>query len=142
MQKPTFLLLSALLALSGCVFPGVYRIDVQQGNIIEAEQLETLKVGMTRRQVRFVLGNPVVNHTFDDSIETYVYTLQLEGGKINRQIIDLRYEGEVLAAIDAREVLEPELANPGEAYKVRNRTKPAWYEWWKDDNTVAVSDDS
>jgi outer membrane protein assembly factor BamE len=58
------------LTLSGCGnfgFPGVYRIDVEQGNIVTPEMIEQLKPGMTRRQVRFVMGTPLIEDTFNDN---------------------------------------------------------------------------
>ena len=64
MQKPlTTFLLILTLALSGCSyirFPGVYKIDIAQGNIIKEEDIAKLKPGMTKRQVRYVLGEPLI----------------------------------------------------------------------------------
>lgn len=123
MQKFAFTLLTLTFALiAGCVFPGVYRIDVQQGNIVEAESLSELRTGMTRRQVHYLLGNPLLRNTFTESEETYYYTMQLEGGEINTQKIQLTYEGDTLSKIDQGPLLQPELANPGLVYKIRNKS--------------------
>lgn len=119
------LLLALLLTLTtGCVFPGVYRIDVQQGNIVEAETFAQLQPGMTRRQVQFLLGRPVASNSFDNTIDTYVYTMQLEGREIHEQRIDLHYEDDTLVKIDATPLLRPELANPGLVYKLRQEGEP------------------
>ncbi len=115
------LVLTLVLMGSGCVFPGVYRFDVQQGNIVEASSLNKLNTGMTRRQVHFVLGNPVINPIFDDAMETYTYTIQLEGGKIHQQTINLHYQEDVLAEIEKVALLPENLANPGKAYKSREK---------------------
>lgn len=101
MQKFLYLALPALLALAGlslagCVFPGVYKIDIQQGNIITQDMLDQLKPGMTRRQVHYVLGVPVVEPMFDPALESYVYTIQREGGDIKQQVIKVYYENELM----------------------------------------------
>jgi outer membrane protein assembly factor BamE len=54
--------------------------------------LDTLKPGMTKKQVYFVLGKPVVENTFNSSLENYVYTYQKAGGEIQQQTIKIFYE--------------------------------------------------
>lgn len=83
-----------LLSVGGCSFPGVYKINIQQGNIITPDMLDQLKPGMNRRQVHFVLGNPMIDNIFDDSYENYVYTYQLAGGTTEKQLITIHYEDE------------------------------------------------
>ncbi|WP_371186404.1 outer membrane protein assembly factor BamE [Thalassotalea maritima] len=60
---------TALVLTSACV----YKIDVPQGNYIEQNQIDKLQVGMTKEQVKYVLGNPVVQDTFNDDTWYYVY---------------------------------------------------------------------
>lgn len=60
---------ACLWLLAGCV----YRVDVQQGNLLEATDIEAVKPGMTRSQVRFLLGSPVVTDSFDQSRWDYIY---------------------------------------------------------------------
>ncbi len=68
-------LLTLCLGACGVVgFPGVYRIDVEQGNIVTAEQLDQLQPGMSRRQVRFLLGTPLVEDTFNPNRWDYSYS--------------------------------------------------------------------
>ena len=50
-----------------------YRLDVQQGNFLDEEDLEQIQPGMTRTQVRFLLGTPMVADTFNDDRWDYVY---------------------------------------------------------------------
>ncbi len=74
-------LLALLLAtgLAGCSwlhFPGVYKINIQQGHIITQEMVDQLRVGMTKRQVRFVLGNSLVPDPFDDNRWDYPYSIR------------------------------------------------------------------
>ena len=62
----------ACALLSGC-FLLPYRIDVQQGNYIERETVAKLKPGMTRAQVRFVLGTPLIADPFNPNRWDYLY---------------------------------------------------------------------
>ena len=120
MQKVVILIFAIILCQSvGCVFPGVHKIDVQQGNIIEKETLSQLKTGMNRKQVHFVLGTPVLETTFDPSYETYLYTIQVAGGEVHRQNVTLHYQNDILQKIDTKEILSEQLANPAEARKLR-----------------------
>jgi outer membrane protein assembly factor BamE len=59
----------AISLLAGCV----YRLDIQQGNVIEMESVEQVQVGMTRSQVQFLLGTPTVSDTFHDDRWDYPY---------------------------------------------------------------------
>ncbi len=61
--------LMLLTLLTGCV----YRVDVQQGNLLETEEIESVKPGMTRSQVRFLLGSPVVEDAFNHDRWDYIY---------------------------------------------------------------------
>jgi len=74
---PRLLVLAALLALVGCG-PIVYRIEVQQGNFISQEAVAQLKPGMTKDQVRFALGTPLVSDIFHGDRWDYVYTRKRE----------------------------------------------------------------
>ena len=68
-------LLVPTLALSGCSgigFPGVYLINIDQGNIVDQEMVDQLKPEMTRRQVRFLLGTPIVEDTFNNDRWDYI----------------------------------------------------------------------
>ena len=69
MQKPIKLISVVILLLItvGCSyakFPSVYKINIQQGNIVTQEMVDQLKPGMTERQVRYIMGNPLIEDTF------------------------------------------------------------------------------
>ncbi len=70
------LLLLACLALpmSGCL--SVYKVEVQQGNVVTQEMIDKLKPGLTRSQVRFVLGTPLVTDAFHPDRWDYYYYLR------------------------------------------------------------------
>ena len=68
-----------IASLAGCTnfrFPGVHKINIQQGHIITEEMVQQLKPGMTKRQVRFVLGNSLLPNTFNDNRWDYYYSLR------------------------------------------------------------------
>src|SRR5580704_7873586 len=65
----TLVLLMSLAATSGCV----YRMNIQQGNYLEARTVNQLQQGMTRSQVRYLLGTPMVPDAFDKERWDYLY---------------------------------------------------------------------
>ena len=70
------LLVILVVALSACSLRP-YRIDIQQGNVVSAEQYAQLKVGMTRDQVRFLLGTPLLMDVFHNKRWDYHYRLDI-----------------------------------------------------------------
>ena len=77
----TSLTFAGLFALAGCSFPGVYKIDIQQGNVVTQDMIDQLKPGMTRRQVRFIMGNALISDTFHADRLDYLYSIQPGGGQ-------------------------------------------------------------
>jgi outer membrane protein assembly factor BamE len=61
------------LILLACTAGCVYRIDIQQGNFLESKDIDRVAVGMTRIQVRSLLGTPMVADPFEESRWDYVY---------------------------------------------------------------------
>ncbi|UCH53920.1 MAG: outer membrane protein assembly factor BamE [Pseudomonadota bacterium] len=74
-------LLVLALAASGCL--SVYRLDVPQGNVVTQEMVDLLKPGMTRNQVRFVLGSPLVTDPFHSDRWDYYYALRKGTGEVS-----------------------------------------------------------
>ncbi len=97
MQKTKLLLTSltftGLIALAGCSFPGVYKIDIQQGNVVTQDMIDQLRPGMTRRQVRFIMGNPLITDTFHANRWDYLYSIQPGGGTRLQERISLMFDG-------------------------------------------------
>ena len=99
----------ALLVLLACVgvsacsgkFPGVYRIPIQQGNVITVEMLQELKLGMDKRKVRFVLGTPLVTDVFHLDRWDYFYSYEPGSSDRVQQRASLFFEDGRLARIDA-----------------------------------------
>ena len=99
-NKPIIVLASALL-LAGCSnfgFPGVYRINIEQGNIVTQEMVDQLRPGMTRRQVRFIMGTPMIADTFDQDRWDYLYSLQTPRGKHVEKHMSLFFKGDLLTS--------------------------------------------
>lgn len=70
--------LLATLAAAGLLMAGcVYRLPIQQGNHLDYEKISQVKPGMTRTQVRFLLGTPIVPGAFDNDRWDYTYYLKL-----------------------------------------------------------------
>ena len=76
-KRATILIVSLGFAtLYGCVFPGVYKLNVQQGNIVTADMLAQLEPGMNQRQVTYIMGKPVLKNPFSQQRWDYIYTLE------------------------------------------------------------------
>lgn len=112
MQKLLVILLVLSTTLSaGCGslrFPGVFRIDVGQGNLITKDMVDKLRVGMTPRQVRYVMGSPMIADTFNPNRWDYLYNLETGKGLLVENHLVLYFEGERLARIDTTEYKDPE----------------------------------
>lgn len=98
MQKTKLLLtslsLTGLLALAGCSFPGVYKIDIQQGNVVTKDMIDQLRPGMTRRQVRFIMGNPLITDTFHANRWDYLYSIQPGGGERLQERVSVNFNAD------------------------------------------------
>jgi outer membrane protein assembly factor BamE len=80
--------------MAGAITP--YRIEVVQGNFISREQVQQLKAGMTRQQVREMLGTPLVTSVFHAERWDYVFTLKREGVEPQRRKFTLFFRGDAL----------------------------------------------
>ncbi len=92
-------LLLAVLLTASCALPSIHRVTVQQGNVITQEMVDQLKPGMTREQVAFVMGQPVVRNAFDDTRWDYVYTIDVPGAYESRLLVSLFFESDALTLI-------------------------------------------
>ncbi len=69
------LIVLAVLVLSSCS-SWIYRIDIPQGNYLEQKDIDKLQLAMTKEQVRYILGSPVVVDSFNDDTWHYVYSFK------------------------------------------------------------------
>ncbi|MCY3623244.1 MAG: outer membrane protein assembly factor BamE [Gammaproteobacteria bacterium] len=65
--------------VTSCALPRVYKVTVQQGNVITQQMVDSLKPGMTQEQVAYVMGEPVIKNPFAQDRWDYVYTLRVPG---------------------------------------------------------------
>jgi outer membrane protein assembly factor BamE len=88
--------------LLGTITP--YRIDLVQGNAITKEQAALIKPGLSRLQVRDVLGTPLVTDPFHANRWDYIFTLRRAGAEPQRRSVVVRFEGDVVKSIEAPEL--------------------------------------
>lgn len=91
------LLLMAITACSNIGFPGVYRIDVEQGNIVTQEMIDQLKPGMNRRQVRFILGTPLLEDSFNQARWDYLFLIRNGNNTIEEERLTVFFDGDQLS---------------------------------------------
>ena len=86
-----------IVTFSGCV----YRMDIPQGNRIDPELVEQLKLGMSRNQVEFLLGTPAVVDLYRPDQWQYVFYLKTgDDGKIEKRHMTLTFKNDLLSNID------------------------------------------
>lgn len=93
MKKLLISLFFAVL-ISGCGI--VYRPDIQQGNILQQSTIDQLEVGMTKEQVRYLMGSCVLQQPFQADRQDYIYFLQPGHGEpIQRRVTLIFSKGRV-----------------------------------------------
>jgi outer membrane protein assembly factor BamE len=89
-----------ILLLSGCGKLRPYYVDVQQGNIIDQHVVAELHTGLNKNEVASILGAPLLPDMFNKNTWTYIYTKQINGGKIEKKKLVLEFEKNKLAQIN------------------------------------------
>lgn len=90
-----------LLGLSGCQI--IYKLPTRQGNVIEQRDLNKLKPGMTREQVKFVMGTPLAATPFRDDRWDYVGYYKSPRGEVTQRTVSIYFEGDQLARLEGAE---------------------------------------
>lgn len=97
-------ILALVLLLPACSYipmaPSVYKIDIQQGNVVTQDMVSRLKPGMTRSQVRFILGTPLVADAFHPNRWDYAYRFQKAGKLIEQRHVTVVFENDLLKRIE------------------------------------------
>ncbi len=97
-MKTIFLSLTLALLLQGCT---IYKIDIQQGNEVTAKMLANIEIGMSKEEVRKVLGYPLINDPFHaDRWDYYFYIRKGATGKSKQWSATLHFTGDVLSDIE------------------------------------------
>lgn len=90
-------LTASIVSLPACI----YRVDIPQGNRISSETIAQLEVGMSKRQVEFLLGEPAIRDIYHPDTWHYVYFIKSgEDGSIEKRSMILKFDGEVLTTIE------------------------------------------
>jgi outer membrane protein assembly factor BamE len=98
------LLLLLSLVLTACV----YRVDVQQGNLLKDKDILQVEVGMTRSQVQFLLGTPMVSDSFHRDRWDYAYYLRKgRSSDVQRRWVVVFFENDRVSKIDRELTLQP-----------------------------------
>jgi len=109
---------SALVALAGCqslqtsdnilgiITP--YKVEVVQGNVVTKEQAEAVKPGMSRAQVRDILGSPLLTDAFHQSRWDYVFTIRRQGAEPQQRSVVVLFDGDAMKSIDTGGALPAE----------------------------------
>ncbi len=92
------------LLIVGCAivaFPGcLYRMDIPQGNRIDAAIVQQLEIGMSRNQVEFLLGTPAIVDLYRPNQWHYVYYLKTGDDEIEKRHMSLTFTNDLLSKID------------------------------------------
>ncbi|PMR81122.1 outer membrane protein assembly factor BamE [Halomonas urumqiensis] len=101
MQKLTRIitLSAALLMVSGCSYFGVYKRDLPQGNLVNADTVNQLQPGMSRAQVVDVMGSPLLEAPFDANQWDYVFRLEEAYGDVQTRRVTLTFSGDQLVDV-------------------------------------------
>jgi outer membrane protein assembly factor BamE (lipoprotein component of BamABCDE complex) len=99
MTRYLFIALIAVLTLNtGCKL--IYKQNVQQGNAHEQEDLDQIQLGMSKKQVAYLLGTPAVQDPFHQDRWDYISMLSRRGGEPVRRLVTLTFENDALIATD------------------------------------------
>ncbi|WP_347986154.1 outer membrane protein assembly factor BamE [Methylomonas sp. AM2-LC] len=105
MNKSVFWLgLIASLTCTACTtvlsnIPGVYKLDIEQGNMIDQSMIDQLRPNMTKRQVQFIMGSPMVVDTFHEQRWDYIYSKEEAGEDRVQKRVSLYFKGDNLQTI-------------------------------------------
>ena len=104
-----------VLAIAAC--SPIYKLDIQQGNLFNKNLVDSLKPGMSKRQVTLVMGSPSIISPFDQNRWDYVSTMRRGNGRMETKDLTLFFENDSLAKIEGDYFAE----NPTEL--IREATK-------------------
>ena len=78
-----------------------YRIDIVQGNVVTKEQIALLKPGLSRPEVRDILGSPLLTDPFHADRWDYIFTIRRPGTPLQRRSVVVHFSGERMTSVDA-----------------------------------------
>lgn len=113
-----FLSLLALLFLAGCSslsptsWVPSHRMTIQQGNVVSADAVAKVKPGMTRSQVRFLLGTPLLTDPFHANRWDYVYLKEVQGKAREEHKLSVRFNGDLVTEVTGTPAIPAGPATP------------------------------
>jgi len=153
MRKPLFSACLLALNLTACStilnhVPGVYSLEIQQGNIIDQDMIDQLKPHMNKRQVLYIMGSPMLKDVFHKSRWDYIYSDKVSGQDPVQKKITLVFNGDELAGIygDLKPSAVPTVKPPRETtvfVPKRNLDKTLWEKitgWFGFGKSIANTD--
>ncbi len=114
--------LVATLIVGGCSLPRLYRATVQQGNVITQDMVNQLEPGMTRNQVAFIMGEPILRNSFSSDRWDYLYRVEVPGYYEEEKRLTLFFDNDVLAYFTGDYL--PESAAAAEAPAEKDKDAP------------------
>jgi outer membrane protein assembly factor BamE len=102
-----------LLGLAGCSI--VYKLPTRQGNVIDQQQFDRLKVGQTREQVKFLLGTPIATSPFRSDRWDYYGYYKDPRGKVSTRTVSLFFDGDTLNRMEGVVLAKSTAATPAAA---------------------------
>jgi outer membrane protein assembly factor BamE len=100
MQFKIFTVLLSFLFISACSIPKVYKLTVQQGNIVTQDMINELKIGMTKRQVAYVMGTPLIRSPYQQERWDYLYTLERRDTVVKNYQVTLFFKDELYTRLE------------------------------------------
>lgn len=98
----TLVTLLCLLPAAGCSY---FRLPILQGNIVDYSKAEQLEVGMTPRQVEFLLGTPLIRDSFGSPRWDYVVYYRSPKSEVMQKNLSIHFENNVVSRIEGREAM-------------------------------------
>jgi len=105
-QISASLVLMTVLTLTGCSsgnqfirFPGVYKMDIQQGNLIIQKKVNQLKPSMSKEQIAYIMGQPILADAFNKNRWDYIDSFQPGGKKRQQKTLTLYFQQNKLISI-------------------------------------------
>lgn len=98
------------LPLGACEL--VYKLPTRQGNVLEQKELDALELGMSRDQVKFLLGTPIAASVFRNDRWDYVGYYKNPRGKVYSRTVSLYFEGDNLVRMEGQKAPVDETGTP------------------------------
>mgnify|MGYP000211516912 CR=1 FL=1 len=119
-------IIAVAISLSACS-SWVYRVDIPQGNYLEQKNIDKIQIGMTKEQVKFILGSHVMVDSFDKDTWNYVYRFKSgRSKKLDMQkSFAIKFEDDKLISAEGDFELSEDFNTPFNEPAPQNENKPA-----------------